>query len=76
MTTHRRFTDPVEAMAQRVAERVVDLVLHVLDVNALLAQVDVNALPAQVDVNAVLARVDVNALLDRRMWTACWRGWT
>jgi hypothetical protein len=74
MTAHRRITDPVEAMAQRVAERVIDLVLHVLDVNALLAQVDVNAVLAQVDLtallervdlNAVLAQVDINALLDR-----------
>ena len=74
MTAHRRITDPIEATAQRVAERVVDLVLQVLDINALLAQVDVNALLEKVDVaallervdlNAVLARVDTNALLDR-----------
>ena len=65
MTAHRRITDPAEAMAQRVAERVMDLVLQVLDVNALLAQVDLNALLAQVDVNALLARVDVPVLLDQ-----------
>jgi hypothetical protein len=74
MSTRRRITDPVEAMAQRVAERVVELVLQVVDVNAVLAQVDVNALLARVDVaallekvdlNAVLARVDTTALLDR-----------
>jgi hypothetical protein len=74
MNTRRRITDPVEALAQRVAERVVDLVLQVVDVNALLAQVDVNALLARVDVaallkrvdlNAVLAQVDIRALLDR-----------
>jgi hypothetical protein len=74
MTAHRRFTDPVEAMAQRVAERAMDLVLQVLDVNALLAQVDLNAVLARVhltaliervDLNAVLAQVDINALLDR-----------
>jgi hypothetical protein len=29
MTARRRITDPVEAMAQRVAERVVELVLQV-----------------------------------------------
>jgi hypothetical protein len=34
MSPHRRITDPVEAMAQRVAERVVDLVLNVVDLNA------------------------------------------
>jgi hypothetical protein len=74
MTTRRRITDPVEQMAQRVAERVVDLVLQVLDLNALLAQVDLNALLEKIDVaallervdlNAVLARVDTDALLDR-----------
>jgi len=74
MTARRRITDPVEAMAQHVAERVVELVLQVVDVNAVLAQVDVNALLARVDVaallekvdlNAVLAKVDTDALLDR-----------
>jgi len=74
MTTRRRITDSVEQMAQRVAERVVDLVLQVLDINALLAQVDLNALLEKIDVsvllervdlNAVLARVDTDALLDR-----------
>lgn len=63
MTTRRRITDPVEQMAQRVAERVVDLVLQVLDVNALLAQVDLNALLAKIDVTALLERVDLNAVL-------------
>src|SRR5262249_34812471 len=65
MTTRRRITDPVEAMAQRVAERVVDLVLQVVDVNAVLAQVDVNALLEKVDVAALLERVDLNAVLAR-----------
>jgi hypothetical protein len=63
MTGPRRITDPIEAMAQRVAERVVDLVLQVVDVNAVLAQVDVNALLARVDVAALLERVDLNAVL-------------
>ncbi len=65
MTTRRRITDPVEQMAQRVAERVVDLVLQVLDVNALLAQVDVNALLDKIDVTALLERVDLDAVLAR-----------
>src|SRR5262249_32628057 len=63
MTTRRRITDPVEQLAQRIAERVVELVLSVLDVNALLAQVDVNAVLARVDVAALLNRVDLNAVL-------------
>jgi hypothetical protein len=65
MTTRRRITDPVEQMAQRVAERVVDLVLQVLDINALLAQRDLNALLERIDVAALLARVDLNAVLAR-----------
>jgi hypothetical protein len=53
---------------------VVELVLQVVDLNAVLAQVDVNALLARVDVpavldkvdlNAVLARIDIGAILDR-----------
>lgn len=61
----RRMTDPVEAVAQRVAERVLDLLVNALDVNALVARVDLNAALGQVDVNEFLAKVDLNALLDR-----------
>ena len=66
--------NPVEALAQQVTERVVDLLVGALDVNqlaarvdlnALLGQVDLNALPGQVDVNALLAQVDLKPLLDR-----------
>ncbi len=61
----RRVTDPFEALAQRVAERVLDLVVSAMDMNALLDRVDVNALLTRVDVDALLDRVDVDALLDR-----------
>jgi hypothetical protein len=59
----RRLTDPLESLALRVAERVVDLLLNALDVNALLARVDIDPLLTRVDLNAVLARVDLNAVL-------------
>ena len=65
MTTHRRITDPLEAMAQRVAERVVDLVLHVVDLNALLAQVDVNALLSRIDMDALVEQTDLGAVIAR-----------
>ena len=65
MSPHRRITDPVEAMAQRVAERVVDLVLNAVDLNAVIKRVDLNAVLAQVDLNALLAQVDVTALIDQ-----------
>jgi hypothetical protein len=61
----RRVTDPFEALAQRVAERVLDLVVSALDMNALLDRVDVDALVGRVDVNGLLDRVNVPALLDR-----------
>jgi hypothetical protein len=61
----RRMTDPFEALAQRVAERVLDLIVSALDMNALLDRVDVNALVGRVEVNALLNRVDISALLDR-----------
>lgn len=61
----KRLTDPAEALAQRIAERVVDLVVEVLDVNALALRLDLNAVLARVNVNDLLRRVDVKALLDQ-----------
>ena len=59
----RRVTDPMETLAQQVAERVVGLVATVLDVNALVARVDVNALLGRVDMNALLSRLDLDEVL-------------
>ena len=61
----KRVTDPLESLAQSVAQHVVDLVVHAVDLNALLRQVDLDALVARMDVNEFLARVDVPALVDR-----------
>jgi hypothetical protein len=58
-------TDPAEALAQQVTERVVDLVVGALDINELAARVDVNALLSRVDIDAMLKKVDLNALLSR-----------
>jgi hypothetical protein len=49
-------SNPVEALAQAIAERATSLVAQVLDVSQLLAKVDPNALLDRVDVNALLAR--------------------
>ena len=59
----RRWTDPAEALAQQVTERVVDLVVGALDVNELAARVDVNAILSRVDIDAVLRKIDLNAVL-------------
>jgi hypothetical protein len=55
--------NPVEALAQQVTERVVDLLVGALDVNELAARVDLNAILARVDIDEVLKKVDLNALL-------------
>lgn len=60
-----RLAPPAEALAQRVAERVVDLVVSALDVNALLDRMDVDALLDRTDVDRLLDRVDVDRLLAR-----------
>ncbi len=61
----KRLTDPAEALAQRVAERVVNLVVEVLDVNALMQRLDLNAVLRRVDVKALLDQVDLNDLISR-----------
>jgi hypothetical protein len=57
--------NPVEALAQQVTERVVDLLVGALDVNQLAARVDLNAVLARVDIDAVLTKIDLNVLLDQ-----------
>src|SRR6266536_3521982 len=61
----KRMTDPLESLAQRVAERVIDLVVDVLDLNALVQAIDLNAVLNRIDVNEILKNVDVSALVDR-----------
>jgi hypothetical protein len=62
--TSRRFAEQVESMAQGVAQRVIDLVVDSVDLNALIARIDLNAVLARVNLNVVLARVDLNEVLD------------
>ena len=54
-----------ERWAQATTERVVELVVSALDVNALLDQADLNAVLDQVDIERVLDRIDLNRLLGR-----------
>jgi hypothetical protein len=56
----KRMTDPVEPLAQRVAERAIDIVVNALDINALVARINLNAVLNHVDINKVLAKIDVN----------------
>jgi hypothetical protein len=57
--------NPVEAIAQQVTERVVDLLVGALDVNELAARIDLNELIGRVDINMILKKVDLNVLLDQ-----------
>jgi uncharacterized RDD family membrane protein YckC len=61
----KRITDPVEALAERTAERVIDLVVRTLDVNAVVQRVDFDAIVDRVDVDKILDRVDLDKILDR-----------
>jgi len=61
----KRMTDPMESLAQRVAERVIGLLMDALDVNALVRRVDVNAVLSRVDIDVFLKRVDVNNIVKR-----------
>jgi hypothetical protein len=55
----------VEQLAQALAERIVPLIIEVIDINAIVDQVDINAIVEKVDINAIVARVDINAIVDR-----------
>jgi hypothetical protein len=54
-----------ELLAERAMERVLDLVVQSIDVDALVSQVDIDTLVQRVDVNAIVEKIDVNALLDQ-----------
>jgi len=60
-----RLVPRAEALAQSATERAVELVVSVLDVNALLDEVDLNAVLDHVDINRVLDRIDLDRLLGR-----------
>jgi hypothetical protein len=55
----------MESIAQGVAQRVIDLVVEALDVNALITRIDLNVVLARVDLNQVIDRVDLNQVIDR-----------
>ena len=55
----------MESIAQGVAERVIDLVVEALDMNALIARIDLNIVLARVDLNQIVDRLDVNKLMAR-----------
>lgn len=61
----RRVTDPVESLAQAVADRAVELVVNALDLNALVRRIPWDDVLDRVDVNQLLDRVDVDRLLRR-----------
>jgi hypothetical protein len=61
----RLVTEPMESLAQGVAERVVKLVLQSLDLNEIIDQIDMDRLIDRVDLNRVLDRIDVDGLVQR-----------
>ena len=61
----RRLADQMESIAQGIAQRVIDLVIEALDMNALIARIDLNIVLSRVDLNEVVDRIDLNEVLDR-----------
>ena len=55
----------MEQLVEAIAERVVGLVLEVIDINAVVSQVDVDALIDRVDVEKIIDRVDVDQIVAR-----------
>ena len=58
-------TNRMEQLVESIAERVVNLVLDAIDINAIVGQVDMDALLAKVDIDAIVSKVDVDGLIDR-----------
>ena len=55
----------MEQLVEAIAERVVNLVLDAIDINAIVGQVDMDALLTKVDVDAIVSRVDVDRVVGR-----------
>jgi len=55
----------VEQLAQAVAERVVNMVMDAIDIDALLERIDIDAVVSRVDVDGLIDRVDVEKIVER-----------
>ncbi len=55
----------MEQLAQAMADRVVNLVLEAIDIDALLDRIDVDAIVSRVDVDKLIDRVDVEKIVER-----------
>jgi hypothetical protein len=55
----------MEALAQAIAERIVNLVVDAIDLDALIDRVDVDKIVDRVDVDKIVARVDVDKIVER-----------
>ncbi|HEX3334236.1 MAG TPA: hypothetical protein VHS57_07830 [Acidimicrobiales bacterium] len=55
----------VEQLAQALAERIVPMIIDVIDINAIVQQVDVEQIIDRVDIDKIVSRVDVDKVIDR-----------
>jgi hypothetical protein len=58
-------SERIEGMAQAIAERVVNLVMDAIDIDALLDGIDVDRIIDRVDVEKIIERVDVERIVER-----------
>ena len=61
----RRFAGQIESIAQAVAQRVIDLVIEALDMNALIARIDLNVVLGRINLNSLIGQVDLNQLINQ-----------
>ena len=61
----RRFAEQIESIAQAVAQRVIDLVIEALDMNALIARIDLNVVLGRINLNSLIAQVNLNELINQ-----------
>lgn len=64
-TAGQRMAGPLEALAQRVTEGVVSLLVQSVDLNGIVRHVDLDAVLDRINIDRLLQRIDVNALLAR-----------
>ena len=55
----------VEQLAQALAERIVPMIIEVIDINAIVDQVDIQRIIDKVDIDQIVSRVDVDKIVDR-----------
>ena len=55
----------MEQLAQSLAERIVPMIIDLIDINAIIEKVDINQVVQRVDVDEIVSKVDVDKIVER-----------